>query len=60
MYTAIVVRKKGDVTAPLLTSTPETVDLNHFDVFDEHGAPVSEAVLQQIRDIQAALSPPVK
>lgn len=58
MHTSIIVRKKDNPNAPLITATPETVDLNSFDVLDEHGHPVGEEVLDEIRKLQAPPSPP--
>jgi hypothetical protein len=58
MKTAIIVRKKDNHNAPLITATPETVDLTSFDVLDEHGNPVGEEVLDEIRKLQAPPSPP--
>jgi hypothetical protein len=52
--TYLIVRKKNNPTAPLITSTPESVDLDLFDVVDEYGAPVREEVLEEIRKIQAS------
>jgi hypothetical protein len=58
MRTAIIVRKKDNHNAPLITATPETVDLTIFDVLDEHGNPVGEEVLDEIRKLQGPPSPP--
>ena len=58
MNTSIIVRKKDNPNAPLITSTPETVDLTVFDVLDEHGHLVGEEVLDEIRKLQAPPSPP--
>ena len=60
MNTSIIVRKKNDPTAPLLTSTPESVDLDYFDVVDEHGRPVSEEELEEIRKLQEPPAPPAE
>ena len=60
MNTSIIVRKKDNPNAPLITSTPETVDLTVFDVLDEHGHLVGEEVLDEIRKLQAPPSPPAQ
>ena len=57
MNTYIIVRKKNDPTAPLLTSTPESVDLDLFDVVDEHGNVVGQEELDEIRKLQAPPAP---
>jgi hypothetical protein len=57
MLTSLIVRRKDNHNAPLITATPETVDLTVFDVIDEHGNPVGEEVLDEIRKLQA---PPVE
>ena len=57
MKTSVIVRKKGNPNAPLITATVETVDLNTHDVLDEHGDLVGEEVLDEIRKLQAPPSP---
>ena len=58
MLTSLIVRRKNDPTAPLITSTPETVDLTAYDVLGSNGQPVGDEVLDEIRKLQAPPSPP--
>jgi len=58
MLTSLIVRQKGNPNAPLITSTPETVDLTAYDVLGSNGQPVGEEVLDEIRKLQAPPTPP--